>query len=1284
MDKAISDNEVVPTHPSTALATAGFDIFISYRHGGLDEEIAVRLHRRLEAFRTPRALVRKGIPARLTRVFRDHEEFATNSDLTKAIREALTAARYLVVVCSRRAKESDWVSAEIAAFREMGKGRNILPLLIDGNPETAFPTTLYSGAAGEPEPLAADIRGNSRRDNLRALNSEILRILATVLGCRYDDLRQRQQERARRRLVAIAAGSVALAVVLAVLSGYALVMQGAAQIAEGLAKQRLASAQINQSKFLADAAERQLDAGNVDLASALTVVALPHDMQSADRPLVDEAVAAMERTISKDRLMGVLPGHIGYVSGAAYSPDGKLMATASEDGTARIWDAVSGAELHVLTGHLATVRNVEFSPDGKTVLTASDDGTARIWDAATGAELKRLIGHTAGVWRAHFSQDGKRIATAGWDRQARIWDAATGETLYTLAGHTSYLVDAVFSPDGKELATIANDKLARLWNAETGAEIATLTGHEGTISFVTFSPDGTKVLTGGLDSSAHLWNAATGEAIRAFGGGNFNLYDVKSASFSQNGLYIVAATEYKNARIWEVSTGKTQRILSGHTNWVTKVAYSPDGKLIATGSQDGTVRIWDGWTGTALGVLSGHQHSITGLVWSPDSKRLLSTSLDNTARVWDPNIDHQWLLVQAHSGYVSGAHYSPDGRLVVTYSPDRTARLWNADTGDWIATLQGHTDRLDDAVFSPDGRTLATRSKDGTIRLWEVKTRKLEHVLEIGSPLNGLTFSPNSRQLVSWSEDRIARLWDVAEGKELRHFEGNTDHVEDVQWTADGLRVVIPSMDTFARIYAVATGKQLALLSGHSRFVQSARFSRDGARVITGGWDGTARIWDAATGKQLVTLPGHADLINDALFLGDGSRAVTASLDGVVRIWDTDAGALLRRIDVGAGVVNFALSPKETMGATTDQAFNVRVWNLETGSEISAPARARDPMDRVAFSPDSKRILTSSAVADGLIWIFNLPEPLPEGTTLPLLQARSPRALFAGERRDFFLEEDLEANTGTTANIDECDRLAANPFDPVRTTVGVLLASLNATAAIDACTKAVEMAPGEPRFLYQLGRAYEVAKQFDPARANYQAAVDRNYPSAFMNLGLFYFNARGVERDVARASGLLRTAYENGVVAAGNALALALTESAAPADQAESRRIWLEAAERGDPAAQLRLARQADTEGQGADDGLAAFRAYAIAEWLYAEVGDTATVAIARARTATLARSLPPEAVAAAWAEVQVRKTAIAAEGRCGVAERLGGFWPSFLVVWTERTCGDNRLLPSTSPHASQ
>ena len=121
------------------------------------------------------------------------------------------------------------------------------------------------------------------------------------------------------------------------------------------------------------------------------------------------------------------------------------------------------------------------------------------------------------------------------------------------------------------------------------------------------------MLTGGLDSSAHLWNAATGEAIRTFGGGDFNLYDVKSASFSQNGLYIVAATEYKNARIWEVSTGKTQRILSGHTNWVTEVAYSPDGKLIATGSQDGTVRIWDGWTGAALGVLSGHQHSITGL-----------------------------------------------------------------------------------------------------------------------------------------------------------------------------------------------------------------------------------------------------------------------------------------------------------------------------------------------------------------------------------------------------------------------------------------------------------------------------------------------------------------------------------------------------------------------------------------------------------------------------------------------------------------------------------------------
>lgn len=145
-----------------------------------------------------------------------------------------------------------------------------------------------------------------------------------------------------------------------------------------------------------------------------------------------------------------------------------------------------------------------------------------------------------------------------------------------------------------------------------------------------------------------------------------------------------------------------------------------------------------------------------------------------------------------------------------------------------------------------------------------------------------------------------------------------------------------------------------------------------------------------------------------------------------------------------------------------------------------------------------------------------------------------------------------------------------------------------------------------------------------------------------MNLGLLYFNARGVRRDVVRASGLLRTAYEKGMVAGRRARR---PRRAAPA-RAPGRH----------------------TEGQGPDDGLAAFRGYAIAEWLYADVGATATAAIARARTATLARSLPPEAVAAAWAEVQMRKKAIAAPRRRGVAERLGGFWPSFFARWTERT----------------
>jgi WD40 repeat protein len=269
-----------------------------------------------------------------------------------------------------------------------------------------------------------------------------------------------------------------------------------------------------------------------------------------------------------------------------------------------------------------------FSPDGRLLATASGDG-ARLWDPATGEHQRTLAGHTGWVYGLAFSPDGRLLATAGCDKPARLWDLATGEHRRTLAGHTGWVYGVGFSPDGRLLATASGDG-ARLWDPATGEHQRTLAGPPDTVRGVAFSPDGRLLATTGW-GRARLWDPATGEHRRTLVG---HTWDVMGVAFSPDGRLLATAGMDGTARLWDPATGEQQRTLAGHAGAVDGVAFSPDGRLLATAGFDGTARLWDPATGEHRRTLVGHGGTVCGVAFSPDGRLLATADVHGPVRLW--------------------------------------------------------------------------------------------------------------------------------------------------------------------------------------------------------------------------------------------------------------------------------------------------------------------------------------------------------------------------------------------------------------------------------------------------------------------------------------------------------------------------------------------------------------------------------------------------------------------------------------------------------------------------
>jgi WD40 repeat protein len=672
------------------------------------------------------------------------------------------------------------------------------------------------------------------------------------------------------------------------------------------------------------------------------------------------------------------------VSALAFSRDGKFLASAASDHTIRIWDASSARELRAVGEELARagvyspsrwITAIALSPDGKTVASASNDHLARLWDTSTGKELI-LLNCPEGVTSLAFAPDGKRLATACRGPIIRLWDPAPGNILFQLAGRAGGTYRLLFSPDNKTLAAAGFDGTLQLWDVST-RKVRPLPALGGQVHALAFSADGKRLAAGGSNGSVRLWETATGKEVRRLDGLRGA---VAGLAFTPDGKSVVGAgTADGQVWLWDAGTGKG-RSLGGPPAAVTSLALSPDGKTLALGGSSCTVFLWDMKAGRERGRPAGHRGHVHLLAFSPDGRRVTSGGADGAFYVWDAATGRE--LRRASTDALRGAPFafSSNGR-VATRSEDGGVSVWEPGAGKELCRVSARPGRivigravisgLAAGALSADGRTLAAVREDGSIQLWESATgrelRRLEgHRAVPGQPGGAqcLTFSPDGKLLATAGADGVLRLVDVGTGQDVRQMAEPGGQLTRLAFSADGQALAGGGMDGVVAVWETFSGKKVRRFTGHRGYVLALAFSPDGRCLAAGSWMG-ARLWDLTTGEGRGEVGGHKGDVMSLAFSPDGRLLATGSSDTTALLWDVARalpGGPPRVVKLSAKDVEARWA--DLAGDSGEKAYQA-VWDLAAAPAAAVPFLAKhlEPV-RPASAERVKKLIADLADDD--------------------------------------------------------------------------------------------------------------------------------------------------------------------------------------------------------------------------------------------------------------------------------------------------------------------------------